>query len=34
MKMELFKKKLMQGIGEHFWRYAHDLRFAISLHGA
>ena len=34
MKMELFKKKLMRGIGEHFRRYAHALRFAIGLHGA
>ena len=24
----------MRGIGEHFRRYAHALRFAISLHGA
>ena len=28
------KKKLMRGIGEHFRRYAHVLRFAIGLHGA
>ena len=37
MKMELtvtFKKKLMRGIGEHFRRYAHALRFAVGLHGA
>ena len=34
MKMELFPKKLMRGIGEHFRRYAHALRFAIGLHGA
>ena len=36
MKMELFKKKLMRGIGfgEHFRQYAHALRFAIGLHGA
>ena len=37
MKMELFQKNLMRGIGEHFRRYAHDLRFAIQpigLHGA
>ena len=33
MKMELFKKKIMRGIGEHFRRYAHALRFAIGLHG-
>ena len=33
MKMELFPKKLMRGIGEHFRRYAHALRFAIGLHG-
>ena len=31
--MELFKKKLMCALGEHFRRYAHDLRFAIGLHG-
>ena len=34
MKMELLKKNLMRGIGEHFRRYAHALRFAIGLHGA
>ena len=34
MKIELFKKKLMHGIREHFRRYAHALRFAIGLHGA
>ena len=34
MKIELFKKKKMQGIEEYFWRYAHALRFAIGLHGA
>ena len=28
------QKKLMRGIGEHFRRYAHALRFAIGLHGA
>ena len=26
------KKKLMRGIGEHFRRYAHALRFAIGLY--
>ena len=32
--MELFQQKnLMRGIGEHFRRYAHALRFAIGLHG-
>ena len=31
MKMELFPKKIMRGIGEHFRRYAHALRFAIGL---
>ena len=34
MKIELFKKKLMWGIGEHFRRYAHAFRFAIGPHGA
>ena len=34
MKMELFPKKLMRGIGEHFRRYAHALRFAIGQHVA
>ena len=34
MKMELFKKTLMRGIGEHFRQYAHALRFAIGPHGA
>ena len=34
MKMEVFKKNLMPGIGEHFRPYAHALRFAIGLHGA
>ena len=34
MKMELFQKKLMRGIGEHFVLYAHALRFANGLHGA
>ena len=34
MKMELFQKNLMRGIGEHSGRYAHALRFAIGLHGA
>ena len=34
MKMELFQKKLVRGIGEHFRRYAHALRFAIGLLGA
>ena len=37
MKMELLKKKLMWGIGEHFSLQiplAHALRFAIGLHGA
>ena len=34
MKMELFKKKLMRSIGEHFRRDAHAVRFAIGLHGA
>ena len=28
------QKNLMWGIGEHFRRYAHALRFAIGLHGA
>ena len=32
--MELFPKNLMRGIGEHFRRYAHGLRFVIGLHGA
>ena len=32
MKMELSKQILMRGIGEHFRRYAHALRFAIGLH--
>ena len=32
MKMELFQKKLMRGMGEHFRRFAHALRFAIGLH--
>ena len=32
--MELFQKKLMRGIEEHFRRYAHAVRFAIGLHGA
>ena len=31
MKMELFPKILMRGIGEHFRRYAHALRFAIGV---
>ena len=30
MKMELFQKKLLRIIGEHFRRYAHALRFAID----
>ena len=30
MKIELSKKILMRGIGEHFRRYAHALRFAIG----
>ena len=34
MKMELFPKIFNAGIGEHFRRYAHALRFAIGLHGA
>ena len=34
MKMELFPKKLMRDIGEHFRRYGHALRFAIGLPGA
>ena len=34
MKMELFKKILMRGIGEHFRWYAYVLRFAIGVHGA
>ena len=29
MNMELFQKVLMRGIGEHFRRYAHALRFAM-----
>ena len=33
MKMGLLKKNLMWGIGEHFRRYEHALRFAIGLHG-
>ena len=33
MKMERFQKKLMWGLGEHFRRYAHALRFAIGRHG-
>ena len=32
MKMELFQKQLMRGIGEHFRRYAHALRFAIGVY--
>ena len=31
MKMELFKKKLICTLGEHFRRYAHAFRFAVSL---
>ena len=31
--MQLFKKKLMCALGEHFRRYAHALRFAVGLHG-
>ena len=37
MKMELFQQNFNaghNGIGEHFRRYAHALRFAIGLHGA
>ena len=37
MKMELFPNFFnagLRGIGEHFRRYAHALRFAIGLHGA
>ena len=32
MKMELFPKKLMRGIGEHFKQYAHARQSLLSLH--
>ena len=31
--MQLFKKKLICALREHFRRYAHALRFAVGLHG-
>ena len=34
MKMKLFQKNLMRGIGEFFRRYGHALKFAIGVHGA